>query len=111
VRLFALLEIRIAYGTEVPCTRACNNDISVKPHMVHTTTEHSPFTAALSSLCSTELPSAAVSFFELPEKTPERAAKRLRFRPAYTFASSNQQSARFWLNDKGVDLVRLRLLW
>jgi hypothetical protein len=56
--------------------------------------------AALSFLCSTELPSAAVSFLELPEKTPERAAKRLRFRPAYTNAISNQYYAIFDGNKK-----------
>jgi hypothetical protein len=102
VRLLALLKIRRAQRAEITGTRACNNDISIKrTHTAHTTIEcFLPFMAALSFLCSTELPSAAVSFLELPEKTPERAAKRLRFKPAYTIAISNQNSATFDGNRK-----------
>jgi hypothetical protein len=73
-----------------PAPAPATTKISVKPCTARTTIEHSPFIAALSFLCSTELPSAAVSFLELPEKTPERAAKRLRFKPAYTFAMVDQ---------------------
>lgn len=91
MRLLALLDIRSAQRTEIPGTGACDNENQRQAiHRAHTTTEHSPFIAALSFLCSTELPSAAVSFLELPEKTPERAAKTLRFKPAYTFAILDQ---------------------
>ena len=66
----------------------------------------------MSFLCSTELPSAAVSFLELPEKTPESAAKRLRFKPAYTFASSDQWSATFQSegNNNGSHTLALALV-
>jgi hypothetical protein len=38
-----------------------------------------PLMAELSCLCSTSLPSACFSFFDLPEKAPEIAPKRFRF--------------------------------
>jgi hypothetical protein len=37
-----------------------------------------PLMAALSCLCSTSLPSACFSFFDLPEKAPEIAPKRFK---------------------------------
>lgn len=42
-----------------------------------------PDTAAFSSRSSFELPSAAVSFFDLPENMPEMAPAMLRLTPAY----------------------------
>jgi len=52
----------------------------------HWKEQNKPFKAALSSLCSTELPSAAVSFLDFPENTPATAPKMLRLRPAYVVA-------------------------
>jgi hypothetical protein len=49
-----------------------------------------PFIAALSSLCSTELPSAAVSFLDFPENTPATAPKMFRLRPAFTMRVASQ---------------------
>ena len=42
-----------------------------------------PFTLPSSSRYSTELPSAAVSFVDLPEKAPARAPKTFRLMPAW----------------------------
>jgi hypothetical protein len=84
MRLLALLNISSTNSTRVsPAHAYIKAKSAIRTRKMQRIGRDQPFTAALSSLCSTELPSAAISFLDFPEKTPETAPKTLRFRPAF----------------------------
>jgi hypothetical protein len=85
MRLLALLNISSINSTRIPSAHTYNNQRSQQSaaQNAESCPRDQPFTAALSSLCSTELPSAAISFLDFPENTPETAPRTFRFRPAF----------------------------
>lgn len=82
VRFLVLLGISSTSSLEVTSASACII-VSIWQKTGNQFAQDQPFIAALSSLCSTELPSFSVVLVDFPEKTPESAPKMLRFRPAF----------------------------
>lgn len=90
VGLLSLFKISSTDGTEIARASAYIESQQLVTQAKHRRDANPPFTAALSSLCSTELPSAAVSFLDFPENTPATAPKMFRLRPAFTVGVAGQ---------------------